>query len=214
MVEQEKKDIIVVAREGYSALLEIEGRIFDINCHEEVNLSKIFSANVLEKCPSLETHLKNGNLIFFKQGDTLPKGTTSVKIESLHERTAEHIISQYNQAERDVNRTNIEMETRANITEDTREYLREQVQKNKKKILQTDKKLLTKTVKTTQTADGVVSPVKKRQDKMTPEELTMIVSMDVSPEAFAEKQVASEAKRVATREENEARAEEEIAKQG
>lgn len=214
MLEQEKKDIIVVAREGYSVLLEIDGRMFDINCHEAVNLSKIFSADVLEKCSSLDTHLKNGNLIFFEQGDTLPEGTTSVKIEPLHERSAEHIISQYNQAERDAKRTNIEMETRANITEDTREYLQAQVQKSKEEILQTDKKLLTKTVKTTQTADGVVSPVKKRQDTMTPEELTMEVSMDVSPEVFAEKQAAFGAKRVATKEENEARAKEEIAKQG
>ena len=214
MVDQEKKDIIVVAREGYSALLEIDGRMFDINCHEAVNLSKIFPIDVLEKCSSLATHLENGNLVFFEQDTVLPEDTTaSRKIKPLREGTAAHITLQYDQTERDANRTNMELETRANITEETRKHIQSQVQAGKEEILQTDKKFLKTIVKTVQTADGVVSPAKERQDAMTPEELTMPVSMDVSPEVFAANQAASGAKRVAIEEKNEARAEKEIAKQ-
>ena len=212
--KQEKKDVIVVAREGYSVLLEINGRVFDINCHEAVNLSKIFPVDVLKRCSSLDAHLENGNLVFFEQGTKLSKDTTaSIKIKPLREGTAEHITSQYDQTERDVNRTNIEMETRANITEDTREHIQAQVQAGKEKILQTDKKLLKKTVKAVQTIGALVSSPKERQDVMTPEELTLKVSMDVSPEVFAKKQAASGAKLEATKEANETRAEKEIAKQ-
>ena len=213
MSEQEKKDIIVVAREGYSVLLEIDKQMFDINCHEAVNLSKMFPADVLERCSSLSTHLKDGNLVFFEEGTELLEDTTaSVEIKPLRKETAEHITSQYDQTERDAHRTNMELETRANITEETRKLIQAQVQEGKEKILQTDKKLI-RTVDMAQTADEVVSPTKERRDAMTSEELTMRVSMDVSPETFAEKQAAISARLEAAAEESETRAEKEIAKQ-
>lgn len=214
MSEQEKKDIIVVAREGYSVLLEIDKQMFDINCHKAVNLSKMFPVDVLERCSSLSAHLKEGNLILFEEGTELPKDVVaSVKIKLLREETAEHITSQYDQTEKDASRTNMELETRANITEETRKLIQSQVQVGKEKILQTDKKL-TKTIEMAQnTTDEVVSSTKDRQDAMTSEELTMKVSMDVSPEQFAAKQVAARASLEATAKENEARAEKEIAEQ-
>jgi hypothetical protein len=214
MLEQEKKDIIVVAREGYSVLLEIDKQIFDINCHEAVNLSKMFPVDVLDRCSSLSAHLKDGNLVFFEDGIELSKDAVApVKIKPLREETAEHIMSQYDQTERDAHRTNMELETRANITAETRKHIQEQVQEGREKVLQETKKL-TKVVDMAQTtADGVVSPTKERQDAMTSKELTLKVSMDVSPETFAAKQAATSAKLEAAAEENEARAEKEIAKQ-
>ena len=214
MLEQEKKDIIVVAREGYSVLLEIDKQMFDINCHEAVNLSKMFSVDVLERCSSLAAHLKDGNLVFFGEGDDLSANVVApVKIKPLREETAEHIMSQYDQAEKDASRVNMELETRANITAETRKHIQSQVQEGREKILQETKKL-TKIIDMTQTtADGVVSPVKERQDAMTSKELMLKVSMDVSPETFAEKQAAISARLEAAAEESETRAEKEIAKQ-
>lgn len=214
MSEQVKKDIIVVAREGYSVLLEVDGRMFDIDCYESVNLSNIFPADVLERCSSLSTHLKDGNLILFEEGTKLSKdATASVEIKPLREEAAQHIILQYDQTERDVSRANMELETRANITEGTRKHIQEQVQAGKEEILQIDKKFLKNTVKAVQTTNEVATPPKARQDAMTPKELTMKVSMDVSPEEFTKKQAVSKEKFEATEEADEARAEKEIAKQ-
>lgn len=214
MSEQVKKDIIVVAREGYAVLLEVDGRMFDIDCHEAVNLSNMFSVDVLERCSSLSTHLKDGNLVLFEDGTELSKdATASVEIKPLREETTQHITSQYDQVERDVNRTNIELETRANITEETRKHIQEQVQASKKEILQPDEKLLKKTIKAVQTTNEVASPPKERQNAMTVKELTMKVSMDISPEEFAKKQKASKNKLEAAEEADETRAEKEIAKQ-
>lgn len=210
MSEQVKKDVIVVAREGYSVLLEIDNRIFDIDCHKAINLSNIFSEDVLEKCSSLSTHLKDGNLILFKEDIKLSKDVTaSAVIKPLREETAEHITSQYDQAERDVKRTNMELETRANITEETRKHIQEQVQIGKEKILQTDRKLLMK--KVNRTTNEVVDPPKNSQRAMTAEELTLNVSMDVSPEEFARTQAISKNKLAATENADEKRAEKEIA---
>lgn len=214
MSEQVKKDIVVVAREGYSVLLEIDGRIFDINCHEAVNLSKMFSMDVLERCSSLSTHLNDGNLILFEEGADLSKdATVSVQITPLREETAQHITSQYEQAERDSDRTNIELETRANITETTRKQIQAQVQAGKAKILQTDKKLLANTAKAVQTTNELASPPKNRQNAMTSEELGMKVSMDISPEKFAKKQAETRDRLNAAVDADETRAETEIAKQ-
>ncbi|KKL23249.1 hypothetical protein LCGC14_2427280 [marine sediment metagenome] len=212
MLEQVKK-VVVVARKGYSVLLEIEGRMFDIDCHEAINLSDIFSADVLERCSSLATHLKDGNLVVFTSGTVLSKdATTPVEIVTLREETAQHITSQYDQAERDVNRTNMELETRANITEETRKHIQEQVQIGRKKILQVDQKFMPET-KAAQTVKEVDSSSKARQTAMTAEELTMKVSMDISPEDFAKKQVASKNELEAAEEAAETRAAQEIAKQ-
>ena len=214
MEEQVKKDIIVVARKGYSALLNVDGRMFDVDCHEAINLSNIFSADVLERCSSLSTHLASGNLVYFEQGTVLSKDVTaSVEIKPLREEAAQHIISQYDQAERDVKRTNMELETRANISEETRNHIQERVQEGKKEILQTDRKFLTKTIKAVQTTNEVVSPPKDRQNAMTVNELTMKVSMDISPAEFAKKQAASKDKLISGEEADEERAEQEIAEQ-
>lgn len=206
MSEQVKKDVIVIAREGYSVLLEVDGQIFDIDCYESVNLSNMFSVDVLERCSSLSTHLKDGNLIFFEEGGKLPQNAAApVKIKTLREEATEHITAQYKQAEKDSSRTNMELETRADITDATRAYIQKQIQDNKKQILQKDKKLLSKVNPDTQP--------KERRDAMTPEELTMKVSMDVSPDTFTQKQTESTEKLEASINADEDRAEEEIAKQ-
>lgn len=214
MSDQVKKDVVVVAREGYSVLLEIDGRMLDIDCHETINLSNIFPPEIIDRCASLSAHLKDGNLVLFEKGITKlsEDATASVEIAPLREETAEHITSQYDQAERDSDRTNIELETRANITDNTRKHIQEQVQAGKKKILQTDQKLMAK-AKVVQTANEVASQPKERQNAMTSDELTMKVSMDISPEAFAKKQAASKEKLEANEDADETRAEQEIAKQ-
>lgn len=208
-----KKDVIVVAREGYSVLLDVDSRMFDIDCHKAINLSDMFSADILDRCASLSAHLKDGNLVLFDGSTELSEDiTASATITPLREETAEHITAQYQQAERDSNRTNMELVTRANITEDMRKHIQAQVQAGKDKILQADQKLLAK-AKAVQTSNAVDTRPKDRQTAMTPAELTMKVSMDISPKAFAEKQAASKRKLEDADEADESRAEQEIAKQ-
>ncbi|MEA3342182.1 MAG: hypothetical protein U9R15_19630 [Chloroflexota bacterium] len=209
-----KKDIIVTAREGYSVLLDIEKNTFDIDCHHTVNLSNMFSADALNRCSSLSAHLKDGNLIRVEEDAILSEDVsmTPAKITPLREETAEHITSQYDQAARDSNRTNIELETRSNITDETRKQIQAQVQAGKEKILQTDQKLMKK-AKAVQTSNEVSSQPKERQTAMTSNELTMKVNMDISPEAFAKKQAELRQKLEDSEDADEARAEQEIAEQ-
>lgn len=205
-----KKDVIVVAREGYSVLLDIDGRTLDISCHDAINLSSIFSADIIDRCSSLATHLRDGNLIFFKKGTELSKDTVaSTEIKPLREEAEQHITSQYEQAAKDARRTDVEIKTRANITAETSKHIQKQVQEGKKEILQVDQKL-EKVVNTVRNIDDLP---KERQNAMTPVELSMKVSMDVSPEMFDKKQAAFSEKLVASEEADNIRAEKEIAEQ-
>ena len=207
MTDQVKNDIIVVAREGYSVLLNIDGRTLDIDCHEAVNLSSMFTADVLERSSSLSTHLDDGNLVYCDKDIKLSKDTTAIKkITLLRPEKAQHIVSQYTQAERDVSRTNMELETRANITAETRKQIQDQVQVSKKEILQADQKF----VNTIQTVNETTTVPKERQNAMTADELQMKVTMDIDPEEFTKKQADAKVAFDASDAKDEERAETEI----
>ena len=211
MSDTVKKEVIVVAREGYAVLLDIAGQTFDIDCHVPINLSSMFSAEVLDTCASLSSHLRDGNLVCVDSDARLSEDTNTVpKINLLREETAQHITSQYEQSERDVCRTNTELETRANITAATRKHIHDQVQQSKEQLLQADKKLLKKAVPTP--ADTEIVP-KERQSAMAPNELTMKVSMDVDPATFTASQEAAKVRRESAEDADEFLAGKEIAAQ-
>lgn len=216
MSAQEKKDIVVIARKGYTVLLDVAGRTLDINSYNAVNLSNMFSADILEHCASLSAHLDAGNLIPFNGGIKLSEDTnTPAEVKPLRTETAQHITAQYDQTERDVNRTDMELETRANITDNTREHIQDQVQAGKEKILQTDRKFLKRQAVQTSndTTNDNTATVKNKQKSMTVDELHMAVSMDIKPEEFAKRQAELKRKFDEDEEANEMRAEKEIARQ-
>lgn len=207
----EKKEVIVVAREGYSVLLDIEGQTFEIDCHVPINLGSMFPAEVLDRCASLSTHLRDGNLIYVDNDSRISDDVNAAPtINLLREETAQHITAQYTQSERDARRTNTELETRAKITQKTRDHIQEQVQRSKAQILNTDKKLSDKTVSATNDVD--IMP-KERKSAMTAGELTMKVSMDVDPASFEASQEAARVCREAAEDDDELLAKKEIAEQ-
>lgn len=208
MSEDQEKNIIVVAREGFSVLLNIGTQTLDIDCHQPVNLSKMFPKDVLDCCASLSTHLREGNLVYYEKGSKLPKDFNKVQIKPLLRVEAKHIEAQFKQSEKDASRTHIEMKTRTDITNETCKLIQDQVEVNKKQLFQQNQKLVKK-VK--QTVDKIDAPME--QPKVTsPDGLLMKVSMDVSPEAFAEKMAAAKEKNEAVEQANEVSAEAEIAK--
>jgi len=211
MLDQEKKDLIVIARKGYAVLLQIDGKTYDIDSYTPVNLSNMYSAETLEKSQSLAAHLKAGNLVFFEKGTKLSKDPTAIsKIKPLREERAEHITAQYDQAARDSNRTNIELETRANITKETSDYIQEQVKAERDALMNKRKEHIERVVSSMKTTENKMA---QRQNAMTPNELMMKVSMDVTPEKFAEKQAISKKNREQAEVADEVRAENEIAMQ-
>lgn len=209
MSEDQEKNITVVAREGSSVLLNIGTQTLNIDCHRPVNLSKMFSKDVLDCCVSLSTHLREGNLVYYKKGSKLPKDSNKVQIKSLRRVEAKHIEAQFEQSEKDANRTHIEMKTRTDITNETRKLIQDQVETNKKQLFQQNQKLVRK-VK--QTVDKIDTPMEQPKKATSPDGLLMKVSMDVSPEAFAEKMAAAKEKNEAVEQANEASAKAEIAK--
>lgn len=219
MVEQEKmtaqekiKDVIVVAREGYSVLLDIDGDTLSITCHESINLSKRYITDIISRCASLEAHLKEGNLVRCDDAAEFSVDITApTTIPQLHLESASHILSQYDQASRDSTRTHTELETQANITADTRKIIQEQVNESKRAIQATDNKFLK--IPATQVEAKIDVTPHKRETAMNSSELMLKVSMDVSPETFIAKQQQDKERLEAAEDENEAMAEKEIAKQ-
>ncbi len=208
MSEHQEKSIVVVACKGSSVLLNIGTQTLDINCHQPVNLSKMFTKDVLDCCASLSTHLREGNLVYYEEGAELSKDSNKVQIKSLQRVEAKHISAQFEQSEKDSNRTHIEIKTRTDITDETRKLIQDQVETNKKQLFQQNQKLVKK-VK--QTVDKIDTPI-ERPKATTPNESLMKVSMDVSPEAFAKKMAAAKEKKEAVEQANEANAEAEIVK--
>ena len=47
-MKEKNSDIIVVAREGYQALLNVGQNVLEINCYKAINLSKMFSEDILK----------------------------------------------------------------------------------------------------------------------------------------------------------------------
>jgi len=207
MVETQK-DIIVVAREGYTVLLNINEQTLDIDCYNPVNLSKMFSGDAIERCTSLEMHLQEGNLIYYENQE-LPKNPDKARVDVLRQANAKHIQAQYDQTARNVVRTDMELETQTNIDDAMRVGIQEQVQAGKAKILQTGQK---RAQRAEQSVREVDVPLEKR-NAMTPDELNLKVSMDVSPDEFMQKQKALKKKFDDNVNADEIRAEKEIISQ-
>jgi len=217
MVEQEEKkieDVIVVAQEGHQVLLDIDGRTLSIDCHESVNLSDMFLPEVIDRCSSLATSLKVGHLVKCSEDDKLTVDTVSPStIQTLRPETASHIAAQYTQAERDVKRTNMEIQTRSNITAETRRLIEEQVQVSKDEIHRVDHKFSKKDDAAAKVEREMDSVPMGRQDAMSVSELSMNVSMDVPADEFNERQQEAKLKLDAAEDADEARAGAEIAQQ-
>ena len=199
MAEHQEKSIVVVACKGSSVLLNIGTQTLDIDCYQPINLSKMFPKDVLDRCASLSAHLREGNLVYYEEGSELPKDSNKVSIKSLQQVEATHISAQFEQSERDTNRTHSEIKTRADITDETRKLIQDQVEANKKPLFQQNQKLVKKVKQTVHEIDAPME-----QPKATiPSKSLLKVSMDVSPEAFAKKMATAKEKIEATEQANE-----------
>ena len=184
-MSEDKKDVIVVARRGYSALVNFGVQTLDIDCYNPVNLSDMFSEDVIKECTSLNSHLAAGNLIYYEEGQELPEDPNAKYIKKLRQDAAKHLEAQYEQKEQG-DTANMSLETITNVDKHMQDHIQEQVAKNREAIIQKDQAILKKGVIT----ENVDSVPKERKTAMTEDELLMKVSMDVDPKDFVAKQQA------------------------
>ena len=193
-VENKEKDMIVVARDGYTVLLEIGGRTLDIDCHNPVNLSEIFSKEIIDNCDSLRVHLKQENLVLY-EGQELTEDPNSAKVEALRESAVTKIETAYTQTP-DGDRSDMHLKTNTVIDENVKRELQRKINENKtdlqKRSEERSKRFLQGDVSKS-TEDNVVdsnTKNKERQHSMSKQELNMKVQMDVNPNEFMSKQIA------------------------
>jgi hypothetical protein len=189
---QEKvKDIVVVARNGYQVLLNVGPHNLTIDCYTPVNLSELFPEEQLQKSSSLRAHLSQGNLIFYSDGQELPKNLHEISIKPMREVEETKIETTYKQSQQTA-AAHVRIETTNDIDDDFRETLQEKVAANRETILNTDKKILDKSA----AKDNVVStsdigtPLSQRGE-MSASELRRTVTMDIDPADFKARQMAA-----------------------
>jgi hypothetical protein len=189
--ENKEKDMIVVAKNGFSVLLEIGGRTLDIDCYNPVNLSEMFSEEVIKNCDSLRIHLKQENLVRYS-GQDLVEDPNSAKVEALKQSAAAKIEASYTQSP-DGDRSDMHLKTNAGIDENIKRELQKKINENKtdaqKRAEERSRKFLQKGAAEDNVVDSSTKN-RERQHAMSKQELNMKVQMDVDRKDFISKQVA------------------------
>lgn len=128
------EQVIVVAHEGYSVILNIGGDCLTIDAFTPVNLSEMYDDSLLRNCGSLQAHLREGNLVKYV-GQQLPKNPNKQKIDTLRQSTAQHIRAQYSQSARDTSHPTMQVETSAvNVNADSEKSLQDQVAESRRRV--------------------------------------------------------------------------------
>jgi len=183
---EKEKSIIVVAKDGYNVLLDINKQTFMIDCHKAINLSEMFPPDVLEQCSSLQAHLRDGNLVYYK-GEKLSEDPNDAQINKLHEIAEHQIEAQFSQHSGRADAFNIEIETASTVSDNMRKNIDARIEKNRADIVTQDNKLL-KHLKTqaTKVADPIYS-----SECMSEDDLHLKVTMDIDDKKFADIQKQS-----------------------
>lgn len=178
----QEKSFIVVAKEGYNVLLDINNQTLMIDCHNAINLSEMFSPDVLKQCSGLQAHLRDGNLVEY-DGRELSKDPNDAQITKLNEIAEQQIKAQFSQHSGRDDAFNINIETSSDITDKVRKDIDERLEKNRDDIVKQDNKLLKHLVKDSDESESVSDPV-FNDSHMTEKELHLNVTMDVDNNTF------------------------------
>jgi hypothetical protein len=191
----EEKAIIVVASPGYQVLLNVGNDCLTIDAFNPVNLSQLYNTEILSKCGSLATHLRDGHLIMYT-GENLPKDPNTQRINALRNSTAQHIEAQFSQTAQDSNHPDMQIETKAvNVNETNKVSLQQQVTESREASKKVESRLRANIAKEYEHSASVTSdPARTVSDPDTKDLLKMKVSFDVDPKVFAAKQEASRKK--------------------
>ncbi len=181
---EEKKDIVVIARQGYTVLLNVGTHNLTIDNYTPVNLSNLFSEEQLKNCASLRAHKEDGNLIDYA-GEPLLKDPYAVEIKPLVEAASTKIEAKYSQKTQTAAK-HMQVETEVEVDEAMKQNIQARVKASKEEILAKDNKLLTKEANV---IDAGARP--QHLVAMTPEKLQMNVTMDVDLEEFKNRQKAT-----------------------
>lgn len=194
MSNESSKQFIVVARPGYQVLLNIAQDCLTIDAFNPVNLNEMYNEEVLQNCASLQTHLRDGNLVEYIDQE-LPKDPNKQKIDALRKSTAQHIDAQFAQTARDKDHPQMQIETKTENVNDTLDKsLQEQVTNSREEI-EADAQKIGKNVNDSyeKLADAPTPPDTTAEpgSAMDKSKLTLKVSMDVPQEEFIKKQQAA-----------------------
>jgi len=194
MSKEPLKDIIVVARPGYQVLLNIGSNNYQVDSYSPINLSALYTREILDKCASLRAHLEDGNLIYYKENMDLPKDPFAKNVDTMKETAATKLEAEYTQ-KTETNAVNVRVQTTADINNTTKDQMQERIQKSKEDILNKDRSLLEKRKRAQKNVVSAESrKPKERQEAMKADELQLNVQMDISPEKFKQQQAANRKK--------------------
>ena len=206
---EEKKDVVVVARQGYNVILNVGAHNLTIDSFEPVNLSNLFSEEQLKNCASLKAHREDGNLLNYA-GEPLPEDPHAVKIKPLVEVASTKIEAEYTQKTQTA-ATHMQVETEVEVDEAMKQNIQRRVKEGREEILAFDKKIL----KSHKTKESNVIDAGARPQKavaMTSEKLKMNVTMDVDLVEFKKRQRAAHKQLADKDKADDAEAAEEIAR--
>ena len=182
----------VIASPGMQALVDIAGQRLLIDCYTPVDLTEKFSDDEITSSKGLAENLHQGFLVEYT-GQDLPVNPNAQVISELRHNQDQHIQVMYTQA------TSVGSPVVTDPKQITTEFSQELVDKvaqNKAKILLDDSTLVDKV---SNAYDDVDKDPVERRTALTPDEMTMRVSMDIPPSEFAKAQAASAVKANALR---------------
>jgi hypothetical protein len=174
----QEKNIKVIAREGYNVLLDIHHQTLMIDCYNFVDLSAMFTQEILNECVSLQSHLREGNLVIY-EGQELTQDPNEFQITKLAEVSEQQIKAQYSQKSGRADAFNVNVETVSDLSAKMIKNIDELVEKNRVEIIKQDNKIL----------DHLISPSSPEESlpeghQMTESELHLNVVMDVDNNTF------------------------------
>jgi len=179
-MNNQEKSVVVIAKEGYNVLLNVGDQVLMIDWYKPVNLSEMFSQDIIDQCTSLQSHLRDGNLVFYTEEKELPKDPNEVTIQKLSDLAAQQQINvEFSQKSGRADAVNIEIET-TGVSADVRKEIDKRIEKNRDEIVRQNNKLLEHCIQNTINPD---EPVKAGQH-MTENELRLNVTMDVDNDVF------------------------------
>jgi len=189
MNSNQEKSVVVIAKKGYNVLLDIGKQTLMVDCYKSINLSEMFPQDVLEQCTSLQSHLRDGNLVFYA-GEDLPEDPNNIQINKLNEIAEQQLSVKFSQHSGRTDAFNINIETTSDISDDIRKKIDAGIDKNRNDIVKQDNKILQHSVtKSVESADKNDSPLGRdpvfgESAHLSEDQLHFKVTMDVDDNTF------------------------------
>ena len=184
MKSNKEKSVTVIAKDGYNVLLDINKQTLMIDCYKPINLSEMFTQDILDQCTSLQSHLRDGNLVFYA-GEELLEDANEVQITKLNQIAEQQISAQFSQHSGRADAFNINIETVSDVSDKVRRDIDQRVEKNRDDIVKRDNTLLNRYKESVASVDkSAPDTVFGEGAHLNENQLHLKVTMDVDDNTF------------------------------